>query len=119
MLYSHAQKTSTLGAVYRFREVYATEEYLVIVMEYASGGHLGERIATNGALSEDKARKLFKMLVDGMSYCHRLAAVHERLTILVPRVHIRPQRRLRCLRNDAPGSDKCLSDAGKALCTAT
>lgn len=47
-----------------------TDLALVIVMEYASGGPLEERIATSGPLAEEEAKKFYKQLVDGMGYCH-------------------------------------------------
>ena len=47
-----------------------TDDHLVIVMEYASGGPLEERIATSGPCSEDEAKKMYRQLVDGMAYCH-------------------------------------------------
>ena len=47
-----------------------TDEHLVIVMEYASGGHLEQRISTGGPLPEDKARDLYLQLLSGMEYCH-------------------------------------------------
>lgn len=50
-----------------------TDEHLVIVMEYASGGHLEERITTGGRLSEAKARIIFKQILDAVDYCHRCA----------------------------------------------
>lgn len=52
-------------------QVFATDEHLVIVMDYASVGHLSERIATGGALSEDKAKAFYRQLADGMVYCHK------------------------------------------------
>lgn len=47
-----------------------TDEHLVIVMEYASGGPLEERVATSGPLPEEDAKKFYRQLVDGMGYCH-------------------------------------------------
>lgn len=47
-----------------------TDECLVIVMEYAAGGALNERIKTNGRLPEAEAKKFYAQLIDGLSYCH-------------------------------------------------
>lgn len=52
-------------------QVFATDEFLVIVMDYASIGPLSQRIATEGPLEEDMTKLLFRQLVDGMVYCHR------------------------------------------------
>ena len=51
-------------------QVFMTDECLVIVMEYASGGPLQDRIRTSGRLPEAEAKKFFSQLVDGISYCH-------------------------------------------------
>ena len=47
-----------------------TDECLVIVMEYAAGGALNERIKTNGRLPEAEAKKFYAQLIDGLLYCH-------------------------------------------------
>ena len=52
-------------------QVFATDEHLVIVMDYASVGHLSERIATGGPLDEGRAKEMFRQLADGMAYCHK------------------------------------------------
>ncbi|KAK9799772.1 hypothetical protein WJX73_004464 [Symbiochloris irregularis] len=62
--------------IIRFKEVYTTEEALVIVMEYASLGPLEERLATTGTLSESVSKKLFRQLVDGLLYCHDQKIYH-------------------------------------------
>ena len=41
----------------RFKEVFYTDDHLAIVMEYASEGHLSNRIKLNGRLAEDDARR--------------------------------------------------------------
>ncbi|KAK9808025.1 hypothetical protein WJX73_005910 [Symbiochloris irregularis] len=65
--------------IIRFKEVYMTDLALVIVMEYASGGPLEERIATSGPLAEEDAKKFYKQLVDGMGYCHDQNIFHRDL----------------------------------------
>lgn len=65
--------------IIRFREVYMTDEHLVIVMEYASGGPLEERISTSGPCSEADAKKFYRQLVDGMGYCHAQGIFHRDL----------------------------------------
>ena len=52
--------------------MYITDNHLAIVMEYASGGTLGQRIDESGPLPEDEARRLFLQLIAGMDYCHGL-----------------------------------------------
>ena len=51
-------------------QVFMTDDCLVIVMEYASGGPLFERIKTSGRLAEADAKKFFGQLIAGIAYCH-------------------------------------------------
>ena len=54
-----------------FKEVFATDDNLVIVMEHASGGQLDAWISRNGRFTEDRARSVFLQLVGAVAYCHR------------------------------------------------
>ncbi|XP_031736971.1 serine/threonine-protein kinase SRK2I isoform X1 [Cucumis sativus] len=58
--------------IVRFKEVILTTTHLAIVMEYASGGELFERISNAGRFSEDEARFFFQQLISGVSYCHAM-----------------------------------------------
>lgn len=51
-------------------QVYMTDDHLVIVMEYASGGTIEQRVQSAGPLPEEKARVLFLQLVSALEYCH-------------------------------------------------
>ncbi|PNX73401.1 serine/threonine-protein kinase SRK2E-like protein, partial [Trifolium pratense] len=61
--------------IVRFKEVILTPTHLAIVMEYASGGELFERICNAGRFSEDEARFFFQQLISGVSYCHAMSSV--------------------------------------------
>ncbi|KAJ6919828.1 hypothetical protein NC651_013698 [Populus alba x Populus x berolinensis] len=82
--------------IVRFKEVLLTPTHLAIVMEYAAGGELFERICSTGKFSEDEARFFFQQLISGVSYCHSMQICHRDLklenTLLdgntVPRVKI-------------------------------
>ncbi len=50
--------------------MFLTVEYLVLVMEYAAGGDLLERVKGKGQLTEDEARWFFQQIMFAMSYCH-------------------------------------------------
>ncbi|XP_050272708.1 serine/threonine-protein kinase SRK2A-like isoform X1 [Quercus robur] len=58
--------------IIRFKEVVLTPTHLAIVMEYAAGGELFERICSAGRFSEDEARYFFQQLISGVFYCHSM-----------------------------------------------
>ncbi|CAJ1929767.1 unnamed protein product [Sphenostylis stenocarpa] len=58
--------------IIRFKEVILTPTHLAIVMEYASGGELFNRISNAGRFTEDEARFFFQQLISGVSYCHAM-----------------------------------------------
>ncbi|KAK4256671.1 hypothetical protein QN277_006365 [Acacia crassicarpa] len=67
--------------IIRFKEVLLTPTHLAIVMEYASGGELFERICNAGRFSEDEARYFFQQLISGVSYCHSMEICHRDLKL--------------------------------------
>ncbi|CAN1307287.1 Serine/threonine-protein kinase SRK2E [Linum perenne] len=67
--------------IVRFKEVVLTPTHLAIVMEYASGGELFERIRIAGRFSEDEARFFFQQLISGVSYCHSMQVCHRDLKL--------------------------------------
>lgn len=67
--------------IIRFKEVLLTPTHLAIVMEYAAGGELFDRILTAGRFSEDEARYFFQQLISGVSYCHSMEICHRDLKL--------------------------------------
>lgn len=67
--------------IIRFKEVLLTSTHLAIIMEYAAGGELFERICTAGRFSEDEARYFFQQLISGVSYCHFMQICHRDLKL--------------------------------------
>ena len=67
--------------IVRFKEVLLTPTHLTIVMEYAAGGELFERICNAGRFSEDEARFFFQQLISGVSYCHYKQICHRDLKL--------------------------------------
>ncbi|XP_034690319.1 serine/threonine-protein kinase SAPK2-like isoform X1 [Vitis riparia] len=67
--------------IVRFKEVLLTPTHLAIVMEYAAGGELFERICNAGRFSEDEARYFFQQLISGVSYCHSMQICHRDLKL--------------------------------------
>lgn len=50
-----------------------------MVLEFITGGELFDRIARNGKLKEDEARKYFQQLIDAVDYCHSRGVFHRDL----------------------------------------
>lgn len=67
--------------IIRFKEVLLTPTHLAIVMEYAAGGELFERICNAGRFSENEARFFFQQLISGVSYCHSMEVCHRDLKL--------------------------------------
>uniref|UniRef100_A0A0E0DRT3 non-specific serine/threonine protein kinase n=1 Tax=Oryza meridionalis TaxID=40149 RepID=A0A0E0DRT3_9ORYZ len=61
--------------VIQFIEAILTHTHLAIVMEYASGGELFDRIVDLERFSEDEARYFFQQLIWGVSYCHHMSSM--------------------------------------------
>ncbi|PSS24367.1 Serine/threonine-protein kinase, partial [Actinidia chinensis var. chinensis] len=67
--------------IVRFKEVILTPTHLAIVMEYAAGGELFDRIGSAGRFSEDEARFFFQQLISGVSYFHTMQVCHRDLKL--------------------------------------
>ncbi|KAL9253878.1 CBL-interacting serine/threonine-protein kinase 1-like protein [Drosera capensis] len=67
--------------IVRLHEVLASKTKIYMVLEYANGGELFNRIASKGKLSEERGRKLFQQLIDGVSYCHDKGVFHRDLKL--------------------------------------
>ncbi|KAL6008509.1 Serine/threonine-protein kinase sapk2 [Asimina triloba] len=73
--------------IVRFKEVVLTPTHLAIIMEYAAGGELFEKICSAGRFSEDELRKwqqaryFFQQLISGVSYCHAMEICHRDLKL--------------------------------------
>ncbi|XP_028184763.1 serine/threonine-protein kinase SAPK10-like [Glycine soja] len=67
--------------IIKFKEVILTPTHLAIVMEYASGGELFEKICNAGHFNEGEARFFFQQLISGVSYCHAMEVCHRDLKL--------------------------------------
>ncbi|KAK7316894.1 hypothetical protein RJT34_00682 [Clitoria ternatea] len=65
----------------RGHKVVLTPTHLAIVMEYAAGGELFERICSAGRFSEDEARYFFQQLISGVHFCHTKQICHRDLKL--------------------------------------
>lgn len=57
--------------VIEFKQLFLTDCYLAIVMEYAVGGNLREFIREKRGISEDMARWFFQQIIIGLDYIHQ------------------------------------------------
>lgn len=64
-----------------FKGIFLTSTHLALVMEYAAGGELFERICERGRFSEDEARYFFQQLVSGVAFCHMSGVCHRDLKL--------------------------------------
>ena len=81
--------------IVRFKEVFLTATHLGIVMEYAAGGELFDRIVRAGRFSEDEARFFFQQLVCGVRCCHAEGVCHRDLKLENTLLDGRPAPRLK------------------------
>ncbi|KAG5401349.1 hypothetical protein IGI04_015956 [Brassica rapa subsp. trilocularis] len=78
------KKTNELVAVKfidRGYKVVLTPTHLGIVMEYAAGGELFDRISSAGRFSEAEARYFFQQLICGVYYLHAMQICHRDLKL--------------------------------------
>ena len=60
-------------------EVYESEKYIHLVMEYLQGGELFERIRNRGNYSEQDAIDVMKRFLKALDYLHENNIVHRDL----------------------------------------
>ncbi|XAR53916.1 Non-specific serine/threonine protein kinase [Bertholletia excelsa] len=59
--------------------VMASRTKIYIVLEYVDGGELFDKIANQGRLEEDEARRYFHQLINAVDYCHSRGVYHRDL----------------------------------------
>ncbi|KAJ7560030.1 hypothetical protein O6H91_04G111200 [Diphasiastrum complanatum] len=60
-------------------EVMGSKKKIYIVLELVTGGELFDKIATQGRLKEEEARKYFQQLINGVDFCHSRGVYHRDL----------------------------------------
>ena len=66
-----------------FIECAVTDKHLAIVLEYASGGELFDRVlkSPGGHFAEAEGRYFFQQLISGVAYCHAKGVAHRDLKL--------------------------------------
>ncbi|CAM9281014.1 unnamed protein product [Ectocarpus sp. 6 AP-2014] len=59
-----------------FRDLFSDDNFYYIVMEFATGGELFDRLVTKGAHSEHDAASLLREVVDAVAYLHGHSIIH-------------------------------------------
>ncbi|KAI0219019.1 hypothetical protein L0F63_002678 [Massospora cicadina] len=77
--------------IVRLVEVIETQNYIGIVLEYASGGELFDHILAHRYLKEREACRLFAQLICGVDYLHRNKIIHRDLKLVSFYFAIAPQ----------------------------
>ncbi|XP_044499595.1 CBL-interacting serine/threonine-protein kinase 7-like [Mangifera indica] len=65
--------------VLKIHEVMATKTKIYLVMEYASGGELFNKVLRRGRFTEVAARRYFQQLVSALHSCHQIGVAHRDL----------------------------------------
>ncbi|KAJ5076368.1 serine/threonine-protein kinase fhke-related [Anaeramoeba ignava] len=60
-------------------DIYLTERYLYLVLEYCAGGELFDRIVERSRYNEEDSKAVFKQLLSALIYMHRKGIVHRDL----------------------------------------
>ncbi|XP_044958678.1 CBL-interacting protein kinase 24 [Hordeum vulgare subsp. vulgare] len=65
--------------IVRLNEVLAGRTKIYIILELITGGELFDKIARQGKIRENEARKYFQQLIDAIDYCHSKGVYHRDL----------------------------------------
>ena len=67
--------------IVKLHEMVESNQFIGMVLEYASGGELFDYILNHRYLKDNTARKLFAQLVSGVGYLHKKGIVHRDLKL--------------------------------------
>lgn len=62
--------------IIKLYEVYESDRYIHLVLEYLKGGELFEKIQALGTYNEGDAAKFMRQLIDAIDYCGNNNVIH-------------------------------------------
>ena len=65
--------------IVRLYQVIETSRQIFLVMEFGEGGDLWDHVSDNGALPPDRARHIFRQILQGVEFCHANNIAHRDL----------------------------------------
>ena len=68
--------------IVKLKQVLASEQQIFIVLEFAAGGELFDRVVAQGKLDESSARGYFCRLLHTLDYMHKLGVCHRDLKLV-------------------------------------
>lgn len=69
--------------IIQFKEVFLTNEYLGIAMEFAPGGDMFQYVKQRNGLQEYEARWFFQQLIIALDYCHKIGVVNRDIKLVL------------------------------------
>lgn len=63
-------------AVIELKDFFVTKDYLVLVLEYCKGGDLFGLVVKEKGIPEQRAKNIFRQILEGINYLHKLNIIH-------------------------------------------
>lgn len=98
-----------------FHEVLRKGDKFYIIMEFAEGGDLFQKLDKHGAISDDEGKAIFSGIINGLHYCHQLSIAHRDLKL----ENILLDKNSRPKISDFGFSRSCLDNEGKRILSKT